>query len=286
MSVSNARVLPLTEPTQWGVRRRLFDGLDKLRLAQPAARAYEFALAARSGLATRRTPQADGLPLPPAQLRAQVGPAHADAGSFLQSGQAHADLLRGFLREDGASIEEFDAILDWGCGCGRILRHWASLPRTRVYGCDINPSLVEWCRANLDFAEVSVNDISPPLPYPDSTFDFVYALSVYTHLTEDLQHSWMQECRRVVKPNGYLLFTTMGEYYLSLKRLTESERQSFVNGELVVLYERSPGTNLCSAYHPHEFVSRSLAPDLDLVLFRPAAPEFGRHDVYLFRNRA
>ena len=112
------------------------------------------------------------------------------------------------------------ALLDWGCGCGRILRHWADLTETRVCGCDIDPQMVGWCQANLPFADVARIELSPPLPYADSSFGLVYALSVITHLPEELQHAWVRECYRVLRPGGYLLFSTLGAYYLSLQRLT------------------------------------------------------------------
>jgi SAM-dependent methyltransferase len=272
----------VTEPARWGRRRSLLDLLDRLNLARPAVRAYELMLAARS-LFRRKLKAADGLPLPPARLRAQVGPLHADADFFLRSGRHNADLIRDVLREDGSPIEELDALLDWGCGCGRVLRHWSDLPRTRVLGCDITPKMVEWCNENLPFAEAAVNELSPPLPYDDAAFDLVYAFSVMTHLSEDLQHAWMQECRRVLKPGGYLLFSTLGEYFVSRNRLTEEERSSFAGGNLVVLYESSAGTSLCSAYHPAEYVRRELAGDLDIVTFRAAADD-GRHDIHVLRK--
>lgn len=259
--------------------------MDKLHLARPAVRGYELALAARSGLAARRAGATDDLPLPPARLRAQIGPSHADAKVFLGSGQRQAELVRSLVREGGSSVEDFDAILDWGCGCGRILRHWSGLPKTRVYGCDIDRRMVEWCADHLDFAEVTVNSISPPLPYSDSTFDLVYAFSVFTHLSEELQHAWIRECLRVLKPEGYLLMSTLGEHYLSLKRLNETEARAFLNGEVVVLYESSAGTSLCSAYHPAEYVHENLGADFELVAFHPASDD-GRHDIHLFRKPA
>lgn len=271
------------ESAAWSIRRKVFDGLAKVGLTRPALRAYEVALAAKSAL--KRKPDTGGLPLPPARLRVQVSPQNADAEEFLRSGREHAELLRTVLREGGTSIESLGAILDWGCGCGRVLRHWADLPaKTRVYGCDINPKEVEWCRRHLDFAHVSVNEIAPPLPYPAKSFDFVYALSVFTHLGEELQHAWMRECRRVLKPGGFLVFSTMGEYYADLKRLTDSEREAFRDGQIVVLYEDSAGTNLCSVYHPRSYVEGTLAEGFEPVLFRPAI--FGRQDMYLFRAGA
>jgi SAM-dependent methyltransferase len=180
-------------------------------------------------------------------------------------------------------VEDLNAILDFGCGCGRMLRHWVELPRTRVFGCDIDPRMVRWCDENLPFAEVGLNELEPPLRYANSTFDLVYAFSVFTHLDVELQHAWMQESLRVLRPNGLLLISTLGEHYLSLRRLTDSEEQAFRNGEVVVLYEQSAGSSLCSAYHPPDYVRESLGADFDLVTFRPAADE-GRHDLHLFRK--
>jgi SAM-dependent methyltransferase len=261
----------------------VLDLLDRLHLARPAVRAYELVLAGKSS-AFRREPKADdGLPLPPAWMRAQVGPLHADAGFFLRSGRHNAELIREVLLEDGSSVEDLDALLDWGCGCGRVLRHWSDLPHTRVLGCDINPKMVQWCNENLPFAEAAENGLSPPLPYGEATFDLVYAFSVMTHLSEELQHVWVEECRRVLKPGGYLLFSTLGEYFVSRDRLTDKEQRSFTSGNLVVLYESSAGTSLCSAYHPPDYVRRAFAGELDVVSFRPAADD-GRHDLHLLRK--
>ena len=275
----------MAEPARWGLRRVALDAFDKLHLARPVVRAYELALAARARRTTPDADTADGLPLPPARLRAQVGPSHADASFFLRSGREHAELIRGLLDDAGTSVEQLEAMLDWGCGCGRVLRHWAGLPSTRICGCDIDGRMTEWCGRNLPFAEVALTGISPPLPYSPDAFDLVYAFSVFTHLTEELQRAWMDESRRMLNPGGYLLISTLGEHYASLDRLTESELASFRAGKVVVLYERSAGTSLCSAYHPAQYVRDILGAGFDYVAFRPAA-DAGRHDLHLFRKPA
>jgi SAM-dependent methyltransferase len=218
------------------------------------------------------------LPLPPARMRAQVGPLHADARFFLESGRNNAELIRSLV-----PLDDVSALLDWGCGCGRVLRHWEPLEHARVHGCDINPRMVAWCNEHLPFAEAKVNELSPPLPYGNESFDLVYAFSVMTHLSEELQHAWVAECRRVLKSGGYFLFSTLGDYYVSRDRLTPDERRSFEQGRLIVLYERSAGSSLCSAYHPPVYVERELARDFDVVSFRPAADD-GRHDIHLLRK--
>jgi SAM-dependent methyltransferase len=273
----------MSEPALWGRKRMILDAFDRVRLARPAVRLYELALAARSELFARGQREADGLPLPPARLRTQIGPLHADADFFVRSGRHNADLIRDMLREQGASVERLEALLDWGCGCGRVLRHWAGLTGTRVFGCDIDPRMVAWCDENLPFARSTVNALEPPLPYDADAFDLVYAFSVMTHLSAELQRSWMSDLLRVLRLGGYLLFSTLGEYYASRNRLTAPERESFERGELVVLYERSAGTSLCSAYHPPEYVRRELAQGFDHVAFRAAADE-GRHDIHLLRK--
>jgi SAM-dependent methyltransferase len=273
----------VNEPARWGRRRAVLDLLDRLHVARPAVRAYELALAAKSSAFRRAPTAADGLPLPPARMRTQIGPLHADAEFFLRSGKHNADLIRSALAENGSAVEAVGTLLDWGCGCGRVLRHWSDLPSTRVVGCDINPSMVEWCNGNLAFAEVVTNELAPPLPFEDETFDLVYAFSVMTHLSEDLQHAWIEDCRRVLKPGGYFLFSTLGEYFVARDRLTPSERSSFDSGNLVVLYERSAGSSLCSAYHPPDYVRSELAGELDVVTFLPAADD-GRHDLHLLRK--
>lgn len=272
----------MAEPALWGRKRTVLDAFDRLRLARPAVRLYELALAARSELSRRGAHEADGLPLPPARLRTQIGPLHADADFFLASGRHNADLVRELLREHGSSVEELGALLDWGCGCGRVLRHWADL-RDRVYGCDIDSRMVAWCDEHLPFAEVKVNALSPPLPYGDATFELVHAFSVMTHLSEELQQAWLREVHRVLEPGGFFLFSTLGEYYASRNRLTPAELESFSRGNLVVLYERSAGTSLCSAYHPPDYVRRELAQDFEHVAFRAAADD-GRHDIHLLRK--
>ena len=268
----------MIEPARWGRRRTVLDAFDRLHLARPAVRAYEYALAAQSLLGGRARTD-DGLPLPPARMRAQVGPLHADAGFFLDSGKHNAELVRSLV-----PFDDVEALLDWGCGCGRVLRHWAGLQGTRVYGCDINPKMVDWCNEHLPFADVVVNDLTPPLPFGDSELDLVYAFSVMTHLPENLQRPWTAECRRVLKPGGSFVFSTLGEHYVSRDRLTTDERRAFEAGELVVLYEGSPGTSLCSAYHPRDFVARELADGFDVVDFQPAADD-GRHDIHVLRKR-
>jgi SAM-dependent methyltransferase len=164
-----------------------------------------------------------------------------------------------------------------------VTRHWVDLDRTAVHGADANEHAIAWCRANLPFARFASNGIAPPLDHGDESFDLVYALSVFTHLPEDLQHAWVRELTRLLRPGGFLLLTTHGERYR--ERLTPAERATFDAGGLVVRWPEGAGTNLCSAFHPSSFVKERLAAGLEVAELVPEGAKGNPHqDLYLLRK--
>lgn len=270
------------------LNRSLRDGVSKLGLADAAFWAYGFASKANPASIVansryRRQGAPDQLPIPPSNLIFLVA-GTADIAWFLKGGSLAAASITEAMRRNGVAIEQLDSILDFGCGCGRVLRHWHSLPHTRVSGVDYNAALVEWCRGNLPFAEVRTNQLSPPLPHSNAEFDLVYALSVFTHLTQELQTSWIGELARVVKPGGHLVISTHGERYIH--RLNDQERRDFDAGRLVVKNNtKAPGSNMCSAYHPVAYVRDHMAPGLELVEFIPEGAKGNpRQDLYILRK--
>jgi SAM-dependent methyltransferase len=154
-------------------------------------------------------------------------------------------------------------MLDFGCGCGRVLRHWQRMSGVEIHGAEPEDRLREWCAHNLPFASISRSPALPPLPYETDAFDLVYAVSVLTHLTERAQLLWMTELGRVIRPGGLLLLTIHGDRYLD--RLSAAERQSYEEGRLVVRYASAAGTNLCSAFHPARFVRERLSAGFNLL---------------------
>jgi SAM-dependent methyltransferase len=215
----------------------------------------------------------DGLPLPPPRVILRVT-GTPDVEWFLLGGAAGMASLRDALRDQGVDVARLDSVLDFGCGCGRVLRHWAGVG-PRVHGCDYNPRLVEWCRRNLPFAHVETNSLAPPLPFPDEAFDLVYALSVFTHLPEALQESWMRELRRVLRPGGYLVLSVHGTRYAG--ELSAEERARFERGDLVVRASREAGTNRCGAYHPERYVRKTLAAGMEMQALIPEGAKGNPH---------
>ena len=157
-------------------------------------------------------------------------------------------------------------MLDFGCGCGRVARWWSAY-RGEFAGSDLSAPAVAWCRRNLPFGRFEQNGLEPPLAFADESFDLVYALSVFTHLTAELQLAWRDELRRVLRPGGRLLVTTHGTSYTP--RLDAGERDRFERGELVVRWSDLPGTNLCSAYHPEPYLRDTFADGFASVELEP-----------------
>lgn len=226
----------------------------------------------------------EALPLPTTRARYLVA-GSADIQGFLELGRRAADTIEVAVAQAGRPIESMQAILDFGCGSGRVLRHWQKLDgRVAVFGTEMNGELVAECRRCVPFASVGQNRPAPPLDHPDQRFDLIYALSVFTHLHENLQRDWRDELRRLLTPGGLLLVTTHGRFYRP--RLSEAERARFDRGECVVQGAEFLGENLCITYHPEASVRALFADGFEVASFVPEGAQGNpSQDLWLLRKR-
>ena len=121
-----------------------------------------------------------------------------------------------------------------------------------------------------------------PLPYPDQSFDLVFAISVLTHIPSNLQQPWLTEIRRVLKPGGHALLSVHGAS--RIEALPEEARRRFEAGEHVVVGDEYAGTNLCGSYHPAAYVRDVLGKVMLLVAHLPDAARDSLQDFLLFRK--
>lgn len=135
-----------------------------------------------------------------------------NATSFAQMGLCAAgDLMQAADKHLG--VGKVEALLDFGCGSGRVGYFLHSLwPDIEYSGCDIDAEAVAWCNQNVQAGAFKTMEMQPPLPYPDASFDVVVAVSVMTHLTRDEQHKWLAEVRRVLRPGGLFLPSIHGAF--------------------------------------------------------------------------
>lgn len=262
------------------VRRLIKEALNNIGVLEPIFRVKETLWARHLVDPDANGPETDdGLPIPPAKLVVLVGGPTTYA-KFFHGGKDIANTIRTTLAAENVAMADLSAVLDFGCGCGRVIRHWHSLaPKVAIHGTDYNDELIGWCRTNLPFASFETNDLLPPLGYADGSFDLVYAFSVFTHLAERSQISWFAELARITRPGGYLIATVHCMNHPH--DLTEKERELLAAGQLVVRYSSVEGTNLCAAFHSEPWLRRRLS-DWEIIRI---IPEMAGQDFVLLRRQ-
>jgi SAM-dependent methyltransferase len=246
-----ARELPLgfLGVHRTGVSQRLYDRLDAADLAtveglvadrpelrslyestkDPGARRHML-LAFGVSLGLPELLEKTGLPAiqPPEEIHAMArGPISAAGGLY------EADLLSDALLGVGVGFGEIRDAFDFGCSSGRVLRVLAAAhPEIAWHGCDPNAPAIAWAKENLPGIDFFVSDNAPPLPLEDTSLDLAYAISIWSHFAPDLAMRWFEEMRRIIRPGGYLVFTTHGftsvAYYAANGLRTPQQSEAIV----------------------------------------------------------
>lgn len=160
------------------------------------------------------------IPVPPIDLIATSSGADSEE-FFLKSGDEYAGYLK-----DLAGLKASDALLDVGCGVGRIARALVPHLSSGTYrGFDVSKEQVGWCqenitprRPNFQFEQVDIwnstynreGKVSPEtfrFPYDTASFDVVFMGSIVTHLLPGSMENYLKETARVLKPQGRAFIT-------------------------------------------------------------------------------
>ncbi|UCH92783.1 MAG: class I SAM-dependent methyltransferase [Candidatus Aminicenantes bacterium] len=224
----------------------------------------------------------DGYALPPSSLIYQVI-GHGWRSIFYDSGDLIVKHMLEHLKRNQIEFKNFSSILDFGCGCGRLLRHIKSQGSAQLQGSDYNRKLIQWCQENLKFADFNVNHLAPPIQYHDEEFDLIYAQSVFTHLSKELQLQWLRELHRILRPKGILYFTTHGEQFFQM--LTDQQKQTLKKENIFVLNIESQGKNWCTSFHLPLFFKQKLKKGFEMIDFIPGKDQIHlQQDVNIFKK--
>ena len=132
---------------------------------------------------------------------------------FFDGGRQAATELQAALAAAGRSLDQFDSVLDFGCGAGRVLPWMAAVAsRARCAGCDVDPAAIAWATEHHPELGWTISGPKPPLPFSDASHSLLYSISVFSHLAEADQDSWLAELQRVLTTGGVALLSVHGEY--------------------------------------------------------------------------
>ena len=172
--------------------------------------------------AARRARSAFGHLVPPRSFDGIPGRVHFNDFMFLDSSPeevaSYAErarnvlaLIEETLAAAGKTFDDVDRWLDFGCGYGRVLRFLVErVPAERISATDVIEEGVEFCRSEFGITALRSQ------PELDSvrlgSFDFIYAISVITHLNERNSRAFLQLVGDSLTDGGIVMFTTHGRW--------------------------------------------------------------------------
>ena len=159
-------------------------------------------------------------PLPPGRFR--MGGAHfKDDGEFVRTAVRDVERL-----EELAGLTRDSALLDWGCGAGRLaVGVREHLGRIRDYhGVDIQPELIQWAQRNLSGPgfRFTLIDVANERYNPDGSahrtigaepdsVDVFYAYSVFSHMNDVDTPAYLRLIAQALTPQGRAFVTCFVE---------------------------------------------------------------------------
>jgi SAM-dependent methyltransferase len=179
-----------------------------------------------------------------------------------------ADLIYGHLNY--SLINEF-SLLEFASGYGCVSRHLPKhLPNALITSCDIHPDAVSFISSTFHIHSILSNTIPEDLSLTEK-YDIVFALSFFSHMPRSTWGRWIKALYAVLKPNGFLIFTTLGKASPIYKTITLLPEDGFyfkAGGEQFDIDKTDYGATLATP----NFVIKELYEQIKapLALYREA----------------
>src|SRR4051794_17999911 len=205
---------------------------------------------------------------PPAHLQERVG----GARDFQSVGTQLASLIMSCVSKY-KSVTAAQRILDWGCGCGRVIREMMKfVSPSKLTGCDIDTEAIGWAETHIPGPKFDRTDPYPPTVYSTDAFDLIYGISVMTHLDEQAQLSWLAELSRIASAGGIVALSVIGENLRRTNMPPELARKfhetgfaSFVPSYSRMLVPFSHEGYYRETYHSFAYIERTWGEFFDIL---------------------
>lgn len=126
--------------------------------------------------------------------------AYAVGGHYEMFGRIEAQVLR------LAGLAKGMRVVDLGCGSGRLASVLHASEDISYVGIDIIKLLLDYAKSKAPRYEFILHrELS--IPQPDASADIVSAFSLFTHLLHAETWIYLEECRRILKPGGKVVFS-------------------------------------------------------------------------------
>lgn len=206
--------------------------------------------------------------MPPPGLRARVGLEGSRREFELVGREGARQIVEAVSRASrGRASRDW---LDFGCGCGRIARYLLEGPEIERYaGVDVDAVQVAWAARHLR-GRFEVMRPEPPLRFESSSFDVILAISIFTHFSNAEQLAWLSEIRRILKPGGLLVATTLApDRALTCPGLTPAELEELAGSGFLAVDRGAAAFNERSTFHSPAYLEATWSRDLRFRLHEP-----------------
>jgi SAM-dependent methyltransferase len=219
-----------------------------------------------------------------------------EIASYAERAQNVISLIDEALAKAGRTFDDIERWLDFGCGYGRVVRFLVDrVPAERIFVSDVLREGVDFCSSEFGVRPVYSHAELDGVRL--GSFNFIYAISVITHLKEHNSIAFLRLLGESLTDGGVALFTTHGQWSLENAGLYGPEYEAKRTEIATSVQERGiaylpydfADDDYGMTWHSKEYIETKMAELHGLrvvpLMFKPHALD-GHQDVYAFQRVA
>ena len=129
---------------------------------------------------------------------------------YLSDGWRTLSELMVILEKIDKPLLKMESVLEFAAGFGRFTRHLVRALPGRVTCADVMPGSIDFLREQFGVKTVLSAHQPEAVRFPEQ-YEFVFVLSMFTHLPPAVWQPWLRSLCSAVKPGGILLFSVANE---------------------------------------------------------------------------